>query len=218
VGFDWLRNWGAFLWYRFACDRPVASVFRAFQHFVARSGSHINDFRFNLLRVFSEPSLPAHQILDPESYSANPLNWRLAYMTRFALAHLPQRADEQRRIVLPLCSDPASGSRLSFRFADQLEQMGLWHWAVYVLLIEPALLLPGKQRAIGDVLLRSCALPAREEGETFVKELNVLWLTDLLRSARDLYETSTSSPPSATAKAEPISDYAAVEKYLRKYY
>lgn len=111
--------------------QSIASVFRAFRLFAERTKLEICDFRFNLLRAYAEPaSSAAALILRPESYGSNPLNYRLAYLARAVLRHLSQRDPAQlRRIVLPLASDPAAGLRLSLRFAEQLEAVGLWHWA-----------------------------------------------------------------------------------------
>lgn len=217
-GFDWLRAFGAFLWYRFAPDQPISGVFRAFRLFLERTGVKVTDFRFNLLHVFSEPRLPASQILLPESYGSNPINWRLAYMTRSALAHLPQR-ESGRRIVLPLASDAATSVRLSLRFAEQLEAMGLWQWAVYVFLSEQHVPEAIRQRSVRDVILRSCGSASqREEGEQFVQSLGLSWLAEALRSARDLYEASTTTAPARATWTDPATDFGSIDSYLKKYH
>lgn len=151
--FDWLRTFGAFLWYRFAPDQSIATVFRAFCLHLERCKIEVCDFRFNLLRLFAEPQLSASEVLVPESYGANPLNWRLAYMVQAALQHLPQRAlhgSGLLRFVVPLASERSVALALARRLGEQLESAGLWFWAVFVLRDLPLL--------ARDVLLRACPL------------------------------------------------------------
>ena len=217
----WIRNLGVFLWYRFAWDRPIASIFRAFDSFMRKSGTPVNDFRFNLIRLFSDPSQPPHEVLEPESYGDNPLNWRLAYMMRFALSQLPQRASAEARLVLPLASDAATGVRLASRFAEQLEQMGLWHWAAYVLLAEPHLPPAAKQAAIRGLLERSSgSTMLREEGgDEFVASLGAEWVVQELARAKRLFEGRLTSPAAAAMLQSDNRGqlYDAAEAYLLQF-
>ncbi len=222
--FDWVRNFGIFLWYRFAWDRPVASVFRGFANFVRKTspGQPVVDFRFNLLRLFADPATPPQEVLAPESYGSSPINWRLAYTMRYALSHLPQRAASSAgvRVIVPLASDAATGAKVASRFAEHLEQMGLWQWAVFVLVAEPSLSLPHKTAAVRAVLQRSSGstLLRSEDGDAFVRDLQVDWVSSELREAQLLFANRLTAPPTASRQTEGSRDlYDAIDSYLGRH-
>ena len=205
---EWKRRFGVFLWYRFASDRPLASVVKAFENFFSHLSSHAPpahltgvgseseevDFCFHVLKVFADSKHEARKMFRPESYGENQLDWHLCWFVRWAIARLPKRvAASFVRMIPPLATEASVGSALTVRFADQLETLGLWHWAVYIVLVCPDFV--HKQHLVGGILDRNVGLSRdvftgqNDDQEAFVESLAVAewaWVKGALANARRL--------------------------------
>lgn len=83
----------------------------------------IQDIRFHLLKLFSVRSHPLEALLNPATHTPDPMDFRLSWFLLQTLETLGYRH----------CSE-LSRSQLHLSFANQLENHGLWHWSIYVLL------------------------------------------------------------------------------------
>uniref|UniRef100_A0A182SGX8 Nuclear pore complex protein Nup98-Nup96 n=1 Tax=Anopheles maculatus TaxID=74869 RepID=A0A182SGX8_9DIPT len=81
------------------------------------------DLRFHLLKLYSKRSYPLEALLNPASHTADPTDFRLSWLLLQVLETLGYHH----------CSE-FYRSQLHVEFAAQLENHGLWQWAVYVLL------------------------------------------------------------------------------------
>ena len=218
--FRTLESWrlclGVFFWYRFAGDLSVDSVMRGFENYFLKQQPPVqhSDFCFNLLKLYSQPTLAGVDVFIPESYGSNPLDFRLAWTVRSALVHLPQRAkdNDAQRIVLPCASDGELGARLTSAYAAQLEQLGMWPWAVYVLLVCPDLQL--KRTAVRAQLERGFG-NATEDDESFLTSMAVgpyEWLSEEIGKAKHLAANSGPRPVHRDQSKMPSAD--SVESYL----
>ncbi|XP_001658483.2 nuclear pore complex protein Nup98-Nup96 [Aedes aegypti] len=87
------------------------------------SSKPIQDIRFHLLKLYSKRSHPLESLLNPATHTPDPLDFRLSWFLLQILETLGYRH----------CSE-LSRSQLHVSFASQLENHGLWHWSIYVLL------------------------------------------------------------------------------------
>ncbi|XP_053682559.1 nuclear pore complex protein Nup98-Nup96 [Sabethes cyaneus] len=138
----WLKSLALHLWY--LCS-PTASItdaliyyessFQANEFFalpptpsyasrtLINSSKPIHDIRFHLLKLYSKRSHPLEALLNPATHTPDPLDYRLSWFLMQTLETLGYRH----------CSE-LSRSQLHLSFANQLENHGMWHWAIYVLL------------------------------------------------------------------------------------
>lgn len=139
---DWLKAFALHLWY--LCS-PTASITDALinyeksfesSEFFAQpptpaytprvkldSPKLVHDIRFHLLKLYSKRSHPLESLLNPVTHTPDPLDFRLSWFLLQILETLGYRH----------CSE-LSRSQLHVSFASQLENHGLWHWSIYVLL------------------------------------------------------------------------------------
>lgn len=139
---NWLKALALHLWY--LCS-PTASItdalvnyeksFEASEFFALpptpsyttrikmTSPKPIQDIRFHLLKLFSVRSHPLEALLNPATHTPDPMDFRLSWFLLQTLETLGYRH----------CSE-LSRSQLHLSFANQLENHGLWHWSIYVLL------------------------------------------------------------------------------------
>ena len=144
-GLDWKRCLGQHLWH---LTSPVASVADAFlgyeeafkgeEPYAAKpipdylegrreedygSTSNSLDVKYHLLKLYTDRSHPLEVALDPGTHTPDPLDFRVSWFLAQVL----------RSLGYVHMSDQRSDS-LHLSFAAQLESLGLWHWAVFVLL------------------------------------------------------------------------------------
>uniref|UniRef100_A0A803SQP7 Nuclear pore complex protein Nup98-Nup96 n=1 Tax=Anolis carolinensis TaxID=28377 RepID=A0A803SQP7_ANOCA len=181
---DWKRCLGVHLWYLLPSTAPLSQALTlyedAFQDspesekyacpplppylegsgFLVEEGdAHhaLQDVCFHLLKLYSDRCYDLHQLLDPRSITADPLDHRLSWHLWEAL----------RALNYTHLSEQSTGI-LSASYAAQLESQGLWEWAVFVLLH-----IPSRERAVREVLGRHCQLvetPDLWEKEAFLTE------------------------------------------------
>ncbi len=103
------------------------------------------DVKYHLLKLYTNRSHPMEVVLDPETHTPDPLDFRLSWFLY--------------RVLLSLGYVHATSrgqDALHSSFAAQLESLGLWHWAVFVLLhCEDAFL---RRRRVAEVLSRRVRL------------------------------------------------------------
>nr|CAD7426062.1 unnamed protein product [Timema monikensis] len=128
------------------------------------SGRAVWDLCFHLLKLYSSRSHPLDQLLNPATHTSDPLDYRLCWflfqvLTALGYTHLSDY----------------SAALLHTSFASQLEGLGLWHWAVFVLLHLKNQ--PSRQAAVQDMIDRHVELSEdqeyREKEEFLVEKLNI---------------------------------------------
>ncbi|XP_068154231.1 LOW QUALITY PROTEIN: nuclear pore complex protein Nup98-Nup96 [Drosophila tropicalis] len=124
----------------------------------------IYDMRYHLLQLHSKRSHSMEATLNPITHTADPMDFRLSWLVLQTLMALGYRH----------CSE-LSESRLHVEFASQLENEGLWHWGVFVLLhIRNR---NQRERAVQEMLQRNITDSSQEahcDRERFViRELGV---------------------------------------------
>ncbi|XP_053312712.1 nuclear pore complex protein Nup98-Nup96 isoform X2 [Spea bombifrons] len=121
----------------------------------AGSASLQRDVCFHLLKLYSERHYDLCQLLDPKSVTSDPLDYRLSW-------HLWMVMQALRYTHL---SEEGQGL-LHASYAAQLESVGLWEWAVFVLLhIAKA---DVRESAVRELITRHCGL--RQTAESLAKE------------------------------------------------
>jgi nuclear pore complex protein Nup98-Nup96 len=134
---------------------------------------HVRDTCYHLLKLYCKQDHRLERSLSPATYGFLPLDYFLSWI-------LLQRLRSLEYNLMP-------GDRLSLthtNFAAQLESVGLWHWAVFVLLhIEEA---EARETAVRHMLARNCQLEPNEEEqkkEQFVS-MNLLGSDEWLHEAK----------------------------------
>lgn len=83
----------------------------------------IEDLRYHILKLYSKRSHPLESLLNPATHSSDPMDFRQSWLLLQAL----------EAIGYHHCST-LSKCQLHVSFASQLENFGLWHWSIFVLL------------------------------------------------------------------------------------
>ncbi|XP_063162102.1 nuclear pore complex protein Nup98-Nup96 [Candoia aspera] len=185
---DWKRSLGIHLWYLLPSTAPLSKALSmyeaAFQDSpdceryacaplppylegsgcVVENGNSwrpLRDVCFHLLKLYSDRCYDLHQLLDPQSVTADPLDYRLSWHLWEAL----------RALNFTHLSEQCQGV-LNASYAAQLEREGLWEWAVFVLLHTPDA--RTRERAVRELLNRHCKLlevpPESWDKEAFLTE------------------------------------------------
>ncbi|XP_070605466.1 nuclear pore complex protein Nup98-Nup96-like isoform X1 [Erythrolamprus reginae] len=184
---DWKRALGVHLWYLLPSTAPLSKALSmyeaAFQDspdgeryacpplppyledagYMAEGEEDqrpLRDVCFHLLKLYSDRCYDLHQLLDPHSVTADPLDHRLSWHLWEAL----------RALNYTHLSEQCQGV-LNASYAAQLEREGLWEWAVFVLLHTPNA--QTRERAVRELLNRHCKLlelPESGEKEAFLTQ------------------------------------------------
>jgi len=178
-GLDWRRSLASHLWY---LTHPLASVGDALYQFSrawkgesehgqycsAPSPAHWegpgadgpSDLCYQLVRLYTDRSTGLEELLSPASHTADQLDYRLTWfvyrvLTVLGYRHLAAHARD----------------RLHRDTASQVESLGLWHWAVFVLchIEDPT----RRKEAVQAVLERNVQTLDSEREEFLVEELGV---------------------------------------------
>jgi len=146
-GLDWKRTFGLQLWYgNYLEDTLLASV----DAFEARTGTAMprpwylegalkrksspwtprneNDALFELIKLSVDPAYGLENVLNPRAYTSSPLDYRCVWHVYMLLSRGLQIRD--------FSSDAASlaASAVTTNYAAQLEALGMYEHAVFVLL------------------------------------------------------------------------------------
>lgn len=157
---DWLRNFGFFLWYNdCSSEGAFRHLFEDFRKELSQnrsirkpipmyleqrralsSSSSSADASANLIKTASEFESSAFHILEiysgdrqffklfePKSAVPHPLDHSFGWMVHSLLASK----------FSVINGNPHKISALAVNFAEQLEVLGLWEWAIYVLMTIP---------------------------------------------------------------------------------
>lgn len=140
---DWINVIALHIWYLLT---PTASLTEALVHYekafesekfyaapprplyaVNNLKTNLNanyyDLRFHLIRLYSRRNYPLESLLNPSTYTSDPMDYRLSWLVLQTLESLGYNH----------CSE-LSESQIHLSLANQLESYGLWQWAIFVLL------------------------------------------------------------------------------------
>ncbi|KYN31615.1 Nuclear pore complex protein Nup98-Nup96 [Trachymyrmex septentrionalis] len=133
------------------------------------NGKRIHDLCFQLLKLYCTGNHDLGELLNPLSYTANPLDYRLSWLMQQTLVALGYTHLSDHVAALTHTN-----------FATQLEAHGLWHWAIFVVL---HLRDSSRRRiAVQDLLLRHIEIddtPEYVKREQFLKEelgISLVWI------------------------------------------
>jgi hypothetical protein len=123
-----------------------------------RRGRKYSDVRYGLLRLHCNQAEKLSSLLSPQSWVASPLDHSLSWHLHDVLQHTSAH-------VLPRALD------LYINFASQLQNRGLWQWAVYVIMMagvrlkdrynmtnkanDPTLQWLDRERIVKDIIARN---------------------------------------------------------------
>uniref|UniRef100_A0A7G3ALA0 Nuclear pore complex protein Nup98-Nup96 n=1 Tax=Lutzomyia longipalpis TaxID=7200 RepID=A0A7G3ALA0_LUTLO len=125
------------------------------------SKNPIQDLRYHLLKLYSKRSHRIETLLNPATHTADSMDFRLSWLLLQTLATLGYHH----------CSEK-SECQLHTSFASQLENYGMWHWAVFVLLH-----IRNRERreiCVQQMLYRYITLPDEGDEEYMAKERFVI--------------------------------------------
>ncbi|KAH8268625.1 hypothetical protein KR026_010539 [Drosophila bipectinata] len=112
------------------------------------SDKPVYDLRYHLLQLYSKRSHSLEKTLNPITHTSDPMDFRLSWLLLQTLRALGYRH----------CSVPTE-ARLTVDFASQLENEGLWHWAIFVLMHIKRR--PQRERAVQNMLERNVSVSAK---------------------------------------------------------
>ncbi|XP_060650222.1 nuclear pore complex protein Nup98-Nup96 isoform X1 [Drosophila nasuta] len=124
----------------------------------------VYDLRYHLLQLYSQRVHSLEQTLNPITHTTDPMDFRLSWLLLQTLEALGYRH----------CS-PLSTAQLNVDFASQLENEGLWQWAIFVQLhIKER---NQRERAVQSTLQRhvtvSSDVALNEEEQFIIEQLGV---------------------------------------------
>ncbi|XP_059611936.1 nuclear pore complex protein Nup98-Nup96 [Phlebotomus argentipes] len=186
---DWITALALNLWYlcsptasitdallnyesAFTSEDGVAAAPRPpYTDYEVNSASPIQDMRYHLLKLYSKRSHRIETLLNPATHTADSMDFRLSWLLLQTLDTLGYHH----------CSEK-SECQLHTSFASQLENYGMWHWAIFVLLH-----IRNRERremSVQQMLYRFIMLPGEgdaeyEANERFVVEqlhIPVTWI------------------------------------------
>ncbi|XP_055590552.1 LOW QUALITY PROTEIN: nuclear pore complex protein Nup98-Nup96 [Uranotaenia lowii] len=179
-GLEWLKALALHLWYLCSPTSSTTDALLAYEksfesneffafppspEYTSRiklnAPKPIHDIRFHLLKLFSKRSHPIETLLNPATHTPDPLDFRLSWFLLQALETLGYHH----------CSE-LSRSQIHTSFATQLENHGMWHWAIFVLLH-----LNDRSRrefTIQQLLYRHIRLTSDEENDVDDNDLDYL--------------------------------------------
>lgn len=182
---DWLTGLAINIWYLCSPTLSLTNAlltyerdFKTDDHIVAppyppysrdsRVESRIpfQDIRYHLLQLYSQKSHRLETILNPATYTNDPMDFRLSWFLLQTLKSLGYQN----------CSY-LSEAQLNTSFANQLEVHGLWQWAVFVL--QHLNTVKARDHKIKEVLLRFIRLKCEADYSEVYKEREAFVLNKL---------------------------------------
>ncbi|KAK8869988.1 hypothetical protein IAR55_000558 [Kwoniella newhampshirensis] len=172
-GLDWKRALGLRLWYGNPFDNTIGEVLASYTAALASSyppakplpaylerpanlprswnmPSEPTDVLYSLIKLYSDVTVSLDQVLRSRDISSSPFDVRLAWHLYFLLSKVLEKRDFEDRDEQEGYS--ASADRLTEGYAAQLEGLGEWRWAGFVLLhLETA---EGREQALRALIFR----------------------------------------------------------------
>ncbi|WVQ78080.1 hypothetical protein IAT38_000161 [Cryptococcus sp. DSM 104549] len=180
-GLDWKRALGLYLWYGNAFDNPISVVVEAYTealhsaHPPARplpaylekpadslrkwnAPTEPTDVLYNLLRLYSDDTVSLDEALRSRDTSASPYDVRLAWHLYVLLAQVLKKRDfgDREETGYSACAD-----QLTEGYAAQLEGLGEWKWAAFVMLHLQTV--DGREKALRALIGRHPEASAEDE-------------------------------------------------------
>lgn len=129
-------------------------------------GRPLYDVCYHLLKLYSTYSYPMDCLLNPATYTSDPLDYRLSWLLLRTLVALGYTHISE-----------FSSAHIHTSFALQLEAHGMWHWAVFVLLhiTNPI----RREAAVLDLIGRHIDMSENSEEEHFLVDklkIPVKWI------------------------------------------
>lgn len=154
-GLDWKRAFGLHLWYGIPFENTIRDVVDSYTFslssshppakplppYLEKSSDNIRswnlpteptDVLYNLLQLYSDDAISLDQVLRSRDTSPSPFDVRLAWHLYVLLSRVLRRRDFEDRDESSGYS--ANADRLTAAYAAQLEEIGEWKWAAFVLL------------------------------------------------------------------------------------
>ncbi|CAM4813455.1 unnamed protein product [Rotaria magnacalcarata] len=168
----WQMALALHLWFANSASDSVSTIVRDFEsayqeHYwlepIAHHGNTKTlDLRWKLLKLYTDDTYPIDNVFDVNSYTQNPFDYRLSWMLYMTLQSLGS---------CPLSIENDASVHVSF--ARQLEQLGLWHLSIFVLLHinEPT----NRKRIVNEFLHRHVTsyIDLTQDEQTLVDKYNI---------------------------------------------
>ncbi|OWZ52424.1 nuclear pore complex protein Nup98-Nup96 [Cryptococcus neoformans c8] len=184
---DWKRAFGLHLWYGIPFENTIRDVVdsytfslssthppaRPLPPYLEKPSDNIRswnlpteptDVLYNLLQLYSDDAISLDQVLRSRDTSPSPFDVRLAWHLYVLLSRVLRRRDFEDRDESTGYS--ANADRLTAGYAAQLEEIGEWKWAAFVLLHLETV--DGRSKALHALLYRHPA--ATKEDQAFLTE------------------------------------------------
>ncbi|GAO48900.1 hypothetical protein G7K_3063-t1 [Saitoella complicata NRRL Y-17804] len=170
-GLDWKRAFALHLWYGTFEDWPIEDAVGSFEESfktissvakpLPKHGGKEYDIMFQLLKVYQDAEYKLEDVLQSRAFSESFLDSRLPWHLYMLLSRVKRIRDFSDRLEVPadvLAKQPhaegtsAAADQLALAYSSQLEAIGMWQWAIFVMLhLEtPA----ARESAIRDILAR----------------------------------------------------------------
>lgn len=134
---DWHKALAMHLWYISPTERSLTDAVNLYEeafhvlgqakapipHYKENTKSNFYDIQFHLMKLFGDNNIPLEQVLNTFTHTEDPTDYRLSWILLQTL----------NALQVGLISENAK-NHIHANFAFQLENMGLYKWAIFVLL------------------------------------------------------------------------------------
>ncbi|CAJ0901265.1 10553_t:CDS:10 [Entrophospora sp. SA101] len=174
VNLGWVRLLGMFFWYGLLNNQPFEAALDQYEEAQQNSiefqskiipeplawyiqdddndswssfkdSSRVFDAQYHLLKINIDSTYTLEESLLPRSFTRSPLDYRLTWMFHAMLARIKRKRD--------FVEGSYMSDAMTLNFVSQIEQLGIWKWALYISLFlnEPHT----REKAIKDILNRN---------------------------------------------------------------
>jgi nuclear pore complex protein Nup98-Nup96 len=149
---NWKRAFGLHLWYGTPLEGSVLDAVHSYEEATPRFAhepirddpnpsptrwqlpGHDRDILYRLIQLNTDPSVPLEDALSPRAFTSSPLDYCLPWHLSILLSRSLNVRDFSDRKDGQSMSLSVNASKTTISFAAQLEQLGLWELAIFVLL------------------------------------------------------------------------------------
>ncbi|KAK9710390.1 hypothetical protein K7432_008451 [Basidiobolus ranarum] len=184
-GLDWKRTLGLFMWYASFLETSMAESVAKYEHAFLEQNCTVPvalpvpwyqkdssvqtsqfDVLYCLIKVYIDPTYSLEDAILPLSISPSPLDHRLSWhlfimLERVLGVRLFERYEDS------IDSSPGANACISFAF--QLERLGLWKWAVFIMLHLRDT--DSREVAIRELIFRHISVDAVEQESDSLPEI-----------------------------------------------